>query len=287
MRNDILQLVGEALGTAAANARPLSGGCIGEVYRVELEDGDGVVAKVDRSAAPRLDIEGYMLQYLAQHSELPVPAVRHTTPSLLIMDFAGGDSRFSNAAQADAAEHLAALHAISPKDNRHGLERDTLIGSLPQPNGKRDTWMDFFRDQRLLHMADAALREGRMDRAFHKRLNQFADRLDEFIEEPDHPSLLHGDVWTTNVLAHNGKITAFLDPAVYYGHPEIELAFATLFGTFGTPFFDRYAEVGTLRPGFFELRRDLYNIYPLLVHTRIFGSSYLSGIDATLRKLGF
>ena len=136
-------------------------------------------------------------------------------------------------------------------------------------------------------MADAALREGSLTREFHRRLRAFADRLDSFLEEPPHPSLLHGDVWTTNMLARDGRITAFLDPAVYYGHPEIELAFSTLFGTFGDVFFERYTALRPIPSGFFELRRDIYNMYPLLVHTRMFGSSYLNGIDHTLRRLGF
>ena len=120
-----------------------------------------------------------------------------------------------------------------------------------------------------------------------KRVESFAANLGEFIEEPEHPSLLHGDIWTTNVLAANGHISAFLDPAVYYGHPEIELAFITLFSTFGTPFFDAYHALRPIRPGFFETRRDIYNLYPLLVHARLFGASYLSSVESTLARLGY
>jgi fructosamine-3-kinase len=74
--------------------------------------------------------------------------------------------------------------------------------------------------------------------------------------------------------------------AIYCGHPEIELAFATLFGTFGAAFFDAYQERLKLEPGFHEERRDIYNLYPRLVHVRLFGSGYLSGIEATLARLG-
>lgn len=67
--------------------------------------------------------------------------------------------------------------------------------------------------------------------------------------------------------------------------PEIELAFGTLFGTFGPAFFRRYGELRPLRPGFFEVRRDLYNLYPLLVHVRLFGGGYVGQVEAILSRL--
>ena len=285
MASTLTSQLEETLGVTPRRVRPLSGGCIGEVYAVDLEDGDRVVAKVDQSSKPRLDVEGYMLQYLASHSALPVPAVRHTSPGLLVMDFVEGDSHFGAAEQHHAAELLAALHDV--RGDAYGLERPTLIGALHQRNPWADSWTAFFRDERLIYMADEAVKEHRMPGDVYKRLRKFTDAIDRFIEEPAYPSLLHGDVWTTNVLARGGRITAFIDPAIYYGHPEIELAFTTLFGTFGTPFFERYDSIRGIHPGFMEERRDIYNMYPLLVHVRLFGGGYLSGIDQTLRRLGF
>ena len=93
-------------------------------------------------------------------------------------------------------------------------------------------------------------------------------------------------VCTSNILVKSGRIAAVLDPAIYFGHPEIELAFATLFGTLGEPFFARYRELAPLDPGFFELRRDLYNLYPLLVHVTLFGRSYLGPIERFLDRVG-
>lgn len=285
MRATLINLVTERLGLPSESCHALGGGCVGEVYRVRMRDGTDIVVKYDARADPALDIEAYMLGYLAAHSALPVPRVLHSDPDLLAMEFIDGDSRFDAAAQRHAAELLAALHEVSAP--RHGLDRATLIGGLHQPNPWTASWVDFFRDQRLLHMADKALEERVMPPALHRRIHKFAERLHEFIEDPAHASLLHGDVWTTNVLARNGRITGFIDPAVYYGHPEIELAFITLFNTFGAPFFDAYQALRPIAPGFFERRRDLYNLYPLLVHTRLFGASYLGGVEQTLGRLGF
>lgn len=98
--------------------------------------------------------------------------------------------------------------------------------------------------------------------------------------------MLHGDLWSGNILARRGRIVATLDPAIYYGHPEVELAFTTLFGTFGEPFFAAYAELAPIAPGFHELRRDLYNLYPLLVHVTLFGAGYLAPVERVLDRLG-
>jgi fructosamine-3-kinase len=263
----------------------LHGGMIGEVHRVELADGEAVVAKTGRDDGGQLDIEGYMLRYLAENSRLPVPEVLHSSPALLIMTFMPGSSTLGPSVQSHAAELLADLHSI--RSDQFGLDRDTLIGSLHQPNPWTDTWLDFFRDHRLLHMAHAAHDEGRIDARLLSRLVALGDHLDQWIEEPPHPSLLHGDVWTTNVLAADGRVTGFVDPAIYYGHPEIELAFTTLFGTFGPAFFERYHAIRPISPGFMEERRDLYNLYPLLVHVRLFGGGYAASVDATLRRFGY
>jgi fructosamine-3-kinase len=274
--------VAVAAGAGIARTAALSGGCIGDVWRVDLTDGRRLVSK---TAGPdgTLDIEGYMLDYLARTRTVPVPGVVHAEPGLLVMEYVETSGRLDGAAQENAADLLAALHGITA--DAYGHERDTLIGPLPQPNPWTDSWVDFFRDQRLLYMGRLALDNGSLPKDTYARLESFcATKLDTYIEEPERPSLIHGDMWGGNVLCRDGRIAGFVDPAIYHADPEIELAFATLFGTYGDPFFRRYNEHRPLRPGFFEARRDLYNLYPLLVHTRLFGGHYASQVDGILRR---
>src|SRR5215203_7068446 len=120
------------LGERLKSARPMGGGCIGEVYKLELEDGTPLVAKVDREGESHLERESYMLRYLREKSDLPVPEVFHGSEMLLLMEFVEGDSRFSTGAERHAAELLAALHGVTW--GSYGHERDTLIGSLDQEN---------------------------------------------------------------------------------------------------------------------------------------------------------
>jgi len=283
LRRDIAQAIEGITGVPPRRLEAMGGGCVGEVYRVTLASGETLVAKAGGKQSG-LALEGYMLRYLARHSRLPVPKVVHADDGLLLMTYIETQGGLTDSAQAHAAELLADLHAVTWE--RFGLERDTLIGGLHQPNPPSESWVAFFRDHRLLHMGREALAAGRLPAGLMNRLEALAARLGRWLAEPESPALIHGDMWTGNVLARAGRIAGFVDPAIYYADPEIELAFSTMFGTFGEPFFRRYGEIRPLRPGFFEERRDLYNLYPLLVHVRLFGGAYVSSVERTLGRFG-
>ena len=223
-----------------------------------------------------------MLRRLAADLPLPVPAVRHADDDLLLMDHVEAGDPFDDRAQEHAAELLAELHKMSW--HAYGLERATVIGGLFQPNPPTTRWLDFFRDHRLLFMAEEAHNAGRLPVAAMGGVERLAVRLEHWIDEPAVPSLIHGDCWGGNVLCRQGRVAAFIDPAIYYADPEIELAFGTLFADFGPAFFRRYNEIRPLHPGFFEARRDLYNLYPLLVHVRLFGGAYVDQVGHLLRR---
>lgn len=284
MRGDLDRVIEEALGTAPVRSRPLAGGCVGDVIQLSMPDGARLVAKFgDRGA--HLHLEGWMLGYLRDHSDLPVPRVLFQADRLLIMEHLPSRGGITGDAQRHGADLLAALHGVT--QTKFGLERDTLIGGLNQPNPPTESWLEFLCDQRLMYMAGEAVTAGRLPGAMMARIEKLCAKLDQWLIEPKAASLIHGDMWSGNVLCAAGRITGLIDPAIYYADPEIELAFSTLFSTFGDPFFSRYSELRPIREGFFEERRDLYNLYPLLVHVRLFGGSYVKSVDAALGRYGF
>ncbi len=270
-----------ATGAVITAAPPLHGGSIAAVHRLDLTDGTRIVAK--SAARPAgFEIEGYMLRYLREASALPLPEVLLAEDDLLLMTYIeAGDALDANA-ETHAADLLAALHAT--EGPAFGHERDTLIGPLPQPNPWTESWRDFFRDQRLMAMGRTAHDAGHLPADTLNRLETLCGRLDKFIPADNTPSLIHGDMWGGNVLCRAGRIAGFIDPAIYHADAEIELAFSTLFGTFGDAFFQRYAEHRPIAPEFFRERRDLYNLYPLLVHTALFGGSYARSAAQTIQR---
>lgn len=285
---DLRERLEGALDTDIIKIEPLSVGfgLTGAVVTTAGQRRFAVKAKAKGgTGGPSLALEGYMLEELGRGSDLPLPKVHVREADLLVMDFIDNDSGRINApVQQDAARLIAALHG-NPQPG-FGYERDTLIGPLDQPNPASSAWIPFFREHRLLYMANAARDEGRLPAPLHGRLERLAESLEAYLLEPAFASLLHGDLWTGNLLVKDDRVAGFIDPAIYCGHREIELAFATLFGTFGPPFFEVYESIMPLEQGFHEVRRDIYNLYPVLVHVRLFGAGYLGAVEETLQKLG-
>jgi fructosamine-3-kinase len=270
-----------ALGSPVLHSERLGGGSVAAVWRADLADGRRVVVKLGKELA----LEAWMLEWLARETAAPVPRVLHAEDDLLAMSYVDGRPGLDGAA---AERHLAAIVASlhGRRGARFGFERDTAIGGLRQPNGEMEAWVDFFRDRRLLFMAREATAAGRLPMSLVTRIERLAGRLERFLPTDAVPALVHGDLWHGNVLARGERVLALVDPALSFADPEIELAFMTLFGSVGETFFAAYAERRPLAPGFFEERRDLYNLYPLLVHARLFGGAYVAEVDATLARLG-
>ncbi|SNT06760.1 Fructosamine-3-kinase [Ekhidna lutea] len=176
--------------------------------------------------------------------------------------------------------NLAKQHKIT--SSRFGLDHDNYIGSLPQSNKTHNSWYDFFAVERINPQLKLASHKGLISNPIRNQFEILLGKLDQLIpEEP--PALLHGDLWSGNFMINSSGEAAIFDPAVHYGHRETELAFTQLFGGFDQEFYHFYEKEYPLEPGF-DQRVDIHNLYPLLVHVNLFGSSYLSGVIQTLNR---
>ena len=284
MKRAIQERIAAVMGGRVEAARRLSGGMISDAWALDMADGARLVAKIG-DGSHDLRIEAFMLRYLRDKSGLPVPAVFHAEEDQLLIEFIDGATGLDNSSRRHLAELMAACHQIS--SDKYGLERDTLTGPIRQPNQPMPSWIAFFRERRLLYMLGVARESGKLPIELEGRLLRFAEALETWLIEPPRPSLIHGDLWRENILTRDGKVVGIIDPALYYAHHEIELAYMSLFDGVGAAFFDAYDALSPIDPDFFSARRHVYNLYPLLTHVAIFGARYLPHVDETLKRLGY
>ncbi|WP_090815644.1 fructosamine kinase family protein [Oribacterium sp. KHPX15] len=180
---------------------------------------------------------------------------------------------------------LVAMHKADTSsfvtDGKYGLDKDNYIGTGKQKNTPNSSWIEFFSECRLRPQFELASRY--FDGSFIRKINWILDNLDRFLFEPEKPSLLHGDLWAGNFMSDETGQPMLIDPAVYVGCSEADIAMTELFGGFDRKFYDAYFKAMGAIPGY-EDRRDLYNLYHLTNHLNLFGSSYLSAVVRTIEK---
>jgi protein-ribulosamine 3-kinase len=275
----VAQQVAGALDTGILRRQPLGGGCVSPAYRVDLEDGRIVFVKTAPPGAPPdlLAQEALGLSRLRQAGAVRVPEVIAAGADWLVLEWLE-PARATAAAWTELGRSLARQHRCSAAE--YGWESDNYIGSLPQRNQASSSWAEFWAQHRL--RPQLALAESAFDAATLRSFDVLLADLDERLAdvEADGPSLLHGDLWNGNVHV-TAAGPALIDPSCSYGHREVDLAMADLFGGFPPGFFRAYADEWPLQPGA-ALRRPVYQLYYLLVHVNLFGGGY---VGATVRAL--
>jgi len=285
-----LQPLRDALGNSLEVLRSssLGGGSINQVEKLDLRTDSGnmsIVVKWNRAAEfpGMMEAEADGLRILRDAGVIPVPEVYANGESgnlcWLALEWIE-ESRPSGQFWENFGRNLAKLHKSSDNGGVFGLEKNNWIGSLPQSNQSHKTWGGFFFEQRLLPQYRMARKQGQLGDDFGKALEQLRGRLELlFPEEP--PALIHGDLWSGNFL--RAREAVLIDPAVYFGHREMDLGMSRLFGGFQGAFYRSYAEEYPLERGW-EERLDLCNLYPLLVHVNLFGGGYASQAWSILRR---
>ena len=266
----------EALSVTLQRLSTVHGGDINEAWLAETSEGTSLFIKTNPQAPPHLfDREARGLAWLRDADALTIPkvlavghgagpaaflALEHLKPGQPVANF-----------DVLLGEGLAKLHAHSA--DQFGLDHDNFIGSLPQSNTPHPTWADFYGHQRLGAQLKRARDQGLATKPLIQAVEALIMKLPERVGDEEPPARLHGDLWSGNLHRTQHGRPALIDPAVYGGHREVDLAMMRLFGGFSDRVFEAYHATYPLAPGHQE-RVGLYQLYPLLVHLNLFGGHY-------------
>ncbi len=256
----------------------VSGGDINDTYRLAMTDRDYFIKVNTAGKLDMFEKEADGLKLLSESQSFVVPEVYQTgifeKQSFLLMSYI--EPLYQTENPKNFAESLAKLHQTTQQ--QYGLAFDNYIGNLPQKNDFNNNWLDFFIKKRLQFQIRLA-----GDLIPKDMLHQF-DRLYQKLPEQlwiDRPALLHGDLWSGNYFYNLQGRAVIFDPAVYYGHREVDLAMMQLFGGFPKEIYERYNAILPMEPDW-QARLKIYQLYPLLVHVNLFGASYLSSVRQIL-----
>lgn len=280
--SDILKGKGKERGSLRFT--PTGGGCINNGGRLQTAHGDFFLKWNYAKRYPGMfDAEAKGLTLLFDTHSVRIPRVVGTGVrddyQFVLMEFIAPAARARNYSQM-LGRQLAALHRTPW--HQFGLDHDNYIGSLTQQNTPSRDWVSFFIEQRLNPQLKAGVDAGRIGKDVASQFDALYRKLSDILSmEP--PSLVHGDLWSGNVIVDDSGNPCLIDPAVYYGHREVDLAMTELFGGFDRSFYDAYDEAFPTQPGLQE-RLDIYKLYPLLVHVNLFGGGYLGEVRSILRQ---
>jgi protein-ribulosamine 3-kinase len=263
-------------GLAVKKSESLSGGCISNAFKVTFEDSLSYLIKInEQSPADMFIKEGHGLEELRKANAIRIPEVILYNHEFILLEFISSITKEKDFFE-EFGRKFAHMHEHTADD--FGFYEDNYIGSTPQININNESikkdWISFYFNNRLLYQFKLAEKNGYADSEFRKAFAKTADKIESILAGSDEaPTLLHGDLWSGNYMADEKGEACLIDPAVYYGNREADLAMTRLFGGFPGSFYKSYHEVYPLKEGW-EYRENIYMLYHVMNHLNIFGRGY-------------
>ena len=280
--NTIIQHISELLKETIKGYKPISGGDISQALFIETSHNRYFLKANNKPDALQMfKTEAFGLKTIRNTQTISVPEVFYSGKvednAFILLEFIESKPA-SNDDFERLGQQLAKMHQITSE--AFGFSDDNFIGSLTQSNRSHDSWIDFYINERLYPQFELALFKGLLRSTESPSQQCIKSSLLDLMKGIT-PSLLHGDLWGGNFLISNDGNPYLIDPAVYYGHHEVDIAMSKLFGGFGSSFYRTYHEVFPKTPETIT-RIEIYQLYYLLVHLNIFGSSYYSSVKKIL-----
>jgi len=269
--------VEEQLGIKIKSVSSLSGGCISNAYKITDEAGKNYFLKLNSSPKDLFIKEANGLKELRKANAIRAPEVFLCKENFLLTEFITHGNHSKKNFE-DFGRRFAELHKY--RGEKFGFYEDNYIGSNPQiniPDPKEEyNWIEFYFNKRILYQYKLAEQNGYATNELQNGVAQLEKNIEKIIgNSTELPSLLHGDLWGGNYIVDEKGDACLIDPAVYYGHREADLAMTKLFGGFSSEFYDSYNETLPLDDGY-EYRENIYMLYHVLNHLNLFGRAYYS-----------
>lgn len=264
--------------------RALGGGCINPAVALETNSKNYFLKYNSAQKHPGMfEAEVKGLALLRSTGALYIPSVIHcgeaSGDAFILMELVE-QGRPAATFWTDFGSSLARMHKITR--SQFGLDHDNYIGSLQQSNREHSTWAEFFMNERIEPQLRLARDAGKINAPVIAHFDSLFIKLGEiFPAEP--PALLHGDLWSGNYMRSPQGKACIYDPAVYFGHREMDIAMTKLFGGFTEDFYTGYNNELPLEKGW-KQRIDICNLYSLLVHVNLFGGGYVNDVEAIVRR---
>ncbi len=258
-------------------------GQLGDIYKIKTSD-ESYILKTSQPS-DKFSIEANMLQDINTY-HIAVPEVYAFGETYLLLECIEENKQDTTTQELAAAKILADLHSVTNESRMYGYYYNTTIGPFIQNNEQTQyNWGLFLGQMRIMPMARLCYDKGEISQQIVGRLEGLCRDIYKRIDMSSiMPSLLHGDLWSGNILFNINR-AVLIDPAIYFGDREMELAFIMMFNTFGETFFKAYTQVHPLSEDFYKTKVPLYQIYPLLVHVALYGSSYTGQLEEVLKRL--
>jgi len=269
------------LGRKISGVYALGGGSIGTSYKLESTEGEQYFIKKYDGSDNIVECEVHGLQELKKASVIKIPNIIGYNNNWIILELISQGTQ-NNEIWERFGREFAKLHKFRGKF--YGFYEDNYIGATRQINNQKKNWVEFYFQKRIKYQITLAERKRLVDSEFLRKLGKLENKINDIIGEHNvFPSLLHGDLWSGNFLIGENGEPVLIDPAVYYGDREADLAMTKLFGGFNDRFYASYQEEFPLEDGH-EYREDIYKLYHVLNHLNMFGRSYYTQALALIKK---